>query len=361
MLHDRHEYLGASEAGAFLGLSKFATPQEVWLRKVMATPAIDADDDNVPGDLARGNAMEEMIVRELAKRGVSIASRQLELTHPQHKFLRCHLDGIIINPDKLAPGAVGPMVLEIKAPRMTTLRTMEYKGLTVDNVCQGYHQITVARANKLDVKGVMFVVWDYDNWCPVAIMLPIDEKVREDMIAELVKRWGHVERREAMPEQEASLPISELQAWFATTVTGDVDLKWEPPAINRDVLIGLLEDAAMAKKIFDEAEDQYFAIRDNLEQVVVERAIAKVVMQSPLEKVSYSRTIRAGRASVDGKGALVLLDTVRSLVENDNLDGLRKIMRNFTPEWFTSHGPSYPVSSLRITKKKGVDHVAGLD
>jgi predicted phage-related endonuclease len=88
-LGDRRTYLGGSELAAILGLSKFATPLDVYLRKVDGAPTSEEETLNQ----AVGHALEPVLRREYqARNGIPI-EQPPEVVLDGFPFIRCHLDG----------------------------------------------------------------------------------------------------------------------------------------------------------------------------------------------------------------------------------------------------------------------------
>ena len=87
---DRTKFLGASEAGAVLGISPYRTPFRVWQDKVgLVLP-------DPPGIPARaGNALESLVLDLFQEEtGKMVAYRQEEFEDDEYPFLKCHVDGV---------------------------------------------------------------------------------------------------------------------------------------------------------------------------------------------------------------------------------------------------------------------------
>lgn len=91
---DRRNFLGASEAGSVLGLSKYKTPLALWMEKKGMVPP------SPPSIPARaGNALEELVISLFEeKTGLSVEDRQKEFLSPSHPYLACHVDGLVDEP-----------------------------------------------------------------------------------------------------------------------------------------------------------------------------------------------------------------------------------------------------------------------
>lgn len=91
-LAKRRKLLGATDAVAVLGYSKFRTPLDVWLEK---TGRYSGDDLTGKYVVERGNALEQLIVAEWVNRNdvLEVDYPQL-VTHPDYPMLGASLDGI---------------------------------------------------------------------------------------------------------------------------------------------------------------------------------------------------------------------------------------------------------------------------
>lgn len=87
---DRTKFLGASEAGAVLGLSPYRSPLRVWQEKVgLVTP----DPPGIP--MRAGNALESLVLDLFQEEtGKTVGDRQAEFADEDHPFLVCHVDGL---------------------------------------------------------------------------------------------------------------------------------------------------------------------------------------------------------------------------------------------------------------------------
>jgi predicted phage-related endonuclease len=85
---DRIGFIGASDFGALLGLSKFKTPHQLWLEKTGQAPPF-------PGNLYTdvGTALEPLVLKLAVKRlGLTELIRASELTPEGEPWLKVHLD-----------------------------------------------------------------------------------------------------------------------------------------------------------------------------------------------------------------------------------------------------------------------------
>ncbi|MFC3169259.1 YqaJ viral recombinase family protein [Paracoccus fontiphilus] len=92
----RRHGIGGSDIAAIVGLSKFATPYDVWLSK--RGEAVEEDGDK-PW-LYWGSILEDVVAREYALRtGAKVQRVNAQLIHPEHHFAMANIDRAVVNPD----------------------------------------------------------------------------------------------------------------------------------------------------------------------------------------------------------------------------------------------------------------------
>jgi len=89
---DRTKYIGGSDIGAILGLSKFKTPLEVWMEK---TGKETKQVDSLP--LRFGSFAESFVASEYARStGFELLHDESIYIHPTHPFMSAHIDRFIL-------------------------------------------------------------------------------------------------------------------------------------------------------------------------------------------------------------------------------------------------------------------------
>ena len=89
---DRTKYIGGSDIGAILGLSKFRTPLEVWMEK---TGKEVRHPDSLP--LRYGSFAEEFVASEYARTtGVELLHDESIFIHPIHPMMSAHVDRFVL-------------------------------------------------------------------------------------------------------------------------------------------------------------------------------------------------------------------------------------------------------------------------
>jgi len=102
---DRTKYLGGSDIGAILGLSKYRTPLQVWQEKVgQELPKQDSM------QLRFGNFAEEFIASEYARQtGTQVIEHPEPFIHPEYSFLSGHVDRFVMEPTNTLFGSNGEL------------------------------------------------------------------------------------------------------------------------------------------------------------------------------------------------------------------------------------------------------------
>ena len=92
---DRTKYMGGSDIGAILGLSKFKTPLQVWQEKTgKEIPKLDS----LP--LRFGSFAEEFVAQEYTRQtGLAVTEYTEPFIHPTHSFLAGHIDRLVLEPN----------------------------------------------------------------------------------------------------------------------------------------------------------------------------------------------------------------------------------------------------------------------
>jgi putative phage-type endonuclease len=90
---DRTKYIGGSDIGAILGLSRFRSPLEVWMEK---TGKETKKLDSLP--LRFGSFAEEFVASEYARTtGFRLIHDKSIYIHPEHAFMSAHMDRFVLD------------------------------------------------------------------------------------------------------------------------------------------------------------------------------------------------------------------------------------------------------------------------
>jgi len=96
---DRTKYIGGSDIGAILGLSRFRSPLEVWMEK---TGKETKKLDSLP--LRFGSFAEEFVASEYARAtGFRLIHDESIYIHPEHAFMSAHMDRFVLEDGASTP------------------------------------------------------------------------------------------------------------------------------------------------------------------------------------------------------------------------------------------------------------------
>lgn len=89
---DRSKFIGGSDIGALLGLSRYRSPIDVWMEK---TGKEIKSLDSLP--LRFGSFAEEFVAREYSlATGFELIHDQSIYIHPKHSFMSAHIDRFVL-------------------------------------------------------------------------------------------------------------------------------------------------------------------------------------------------------------------------------------------------------------------------
>ena len=89
---DRSKYIGGSDIGAILGLSRFRSPLQVWMEK---TGKETSRADSLP--LRFGSFAEEFVANEYSRStGFELLHDESAFIHPEHSMFCAHIDRLVM-------------------------------------------------------------------------------------------------------------------------------------------------------------------------------------------------------------------------------------------------------------------------
>jgi len=96
---DRSKYIGGSDIGAILGLSRFRSPLEVWMEK---TGKETKQLDSLP--LRFGSFAEAFVATEYARAtGFELLHDESIYIHPEHSYMSAHIDRFVLEDGNPSP------------------------------------------------------------------------------------------------------------------------------------------------------------------------------------------------------------------------------------------------------------------
>lgn len=129
---ERVNYIGASDAAAVLGMSRWSTPLEVWALKTGQIPQKDLSDKLA---VELGNELEAVCARLFTKRtGKKVHRVNETVYHPKYPFIAANLDRRVVGEDA---------VLEIKTAGAWAAKSWEGEEVPQEVIIQVMHQLAV--------------------------------------------------------------------------------------------------------------------------------------------------------------------------------------------------------------------------
>lgn len=129
---ERLGYIGASDAAAVLGLSRWSTPLEVWAEKTGQVPPKDLS-ENLAVEV--GTELEDLVAKLFSKRtGLKVRRANETRIHKVHPFLAANLDRLIEGTDE---------ILECKTASGWKAKEWEGEDIPQEYVIQVMHQLSV--------------------------------------------------------------------------------------------------------------------------------------------------------------------------------------------------------------------------
>ncbi|QWE01122.1 YqaJ viral recombinase family protein [Polynucleobacter sp. JS-Mosq-20-D10] len=143
---DRSKYIGGSDIGAILGLSRFRSPLEVWMEK---TGKETKKLDSLP--LRFGSFAEEFVATEYASAtGFELVHDESIYIHPEHSFMSAHIDRFVLENGSSSP----TRILECKTANPFSSGDWGEVGsdeVPMSYLCQCIWYMAITNLNKVDL------------------------------------------------------------------------------------------------------------------------------------------------------------------------------------------------------------------
>lgn len=182
----RRTGIGGSDAAAVLGRSKWRTARDVWEEKTDTEKFAPQPRNPI---FERGKRLEPVALQlYLEESGETVHSAQDLYRHPQHDFLMCHPDGLIV-------ANAGDGVLEIKVLGMQTFGKILREGIPEDYLLQMQHNLMVTGKTWGE-----FFILQPERWQTLRVNVQADPTLQAQMEAAEVLFWEqHVRTRTPPP------------------------------------------------------------------------------------------------------------------------------------------------------------------
>ena len=143
---DRSKYIGGSDIGAILGLSRFWSPLEVWMEK---TGKETKKLDSLP--LRFGSFAEEFVASEYARAtSFELIHDESTYIHPKHTFMSAHMDRFVLEGSDPSP----TRILECKTANPFSAGDWGEVGsdeVPMSYLCQCIWYMAITNINQVDL------------------------------------------------------------------------------------------------------------------------------------------------------------------------------------------------------------------
>ena len=147
---DRTKYIGGSDIGAILGLSRFRSPLEVWMEK---TGKETKQLDSLP--LRFGSFAEEFVASEYARAtGFKLIHDESIYIHPEHAFMCAHMDRFVLEGGAANSTPTPTRILECKTAHPFSASDWGEVGsdeVPMSYLCQCIWYMAITSINQVDL------------------------------------------------------------------------------------------------------------------------------------------------------------------------------------------------------------------
>lgn len=236
-LEERKNYIGASEAAAVLGLSRFDTPLGIWA--VKTGQLAPSEEETLP--MWVGTESEEMVAKRfMLETGKKVRRVNDTLYHKEHPFLACHLDRKVEGEDT---------ILECKTANAFKYREWE-DDIPTEYIVQVYHELACSGYKKA------YIACLIGNSKFVFKEIFRDEKVIQDMIKKEVSFWNDFVIPKIMPGQIMAADDDVLYKLFPVASDEEVVELADQANMICESIDSLQADGKVIKKQIEEQKNE---------------------------------------------------------------------------------------------------------
>jgi len=196
---DRSKYIGGSDIGAILGLSRFKTPLEVWMEK---TGKETTKIDSLP--LRFGSFAEEFVASEYSRAtGFELLHDESIYLHPQHSYMSAHIDRFVMEVSSSSP----TRILECKTASPFTASEWGEVGsdeVPMSYLCQCIWYMAITGIDKTDL-AVLFGNSDFRIY-----EIARDQALEELVIAKATTFWNECVLKDIPPPVQSEADCQTL-------------------------------------------------------------------------------------------------------------------------------------------------------
>ncbi len=199
----RKEYIGASEAAAVVGVSRWSTPLQVWAIKTGQIPY--SDEETLQQWV--GTNLEEIVAKRFTKEtGQKVRRVNEPFRHKKYPFLTCQIDRKIVGEDT---------ILECKTASAYKVKEWDEEEIPIEYILQVYHQLACTGYKKA------FIACLIGNHKFVIKEILYDESVIKDLVKKEVYFWKEFVEKKIMPGMISAKDGDVLYQLFPVAIEGD--------------------------------------------------------------------------------------------------------------------------------------------
>jgi len=212
---DRRKYLGGSDIGAILGVSKYKTPLDVWMEK---TGKVENTATNLP--IRFGHFAEEFVAQEYARAtGYQLLESQDYITHCDHPFLIGHVDRFVVtdsesNAVHASKGGATNHLLECKTANPFTVSQWGEPGsdeVPLSYLAQCHWYLCLTQLARCDL-AVLFGNCEF-----LIYRIHADRELQNALVDKAVSFWQEHVLKDIPPAPQSTL---DCQVLFKNETTG---------------------------------------------------------------------------------------------------------------------------------------------
>lgn len=224
-IKERVTYIGASEAAAVLGMSRWSSPLQVWAEK---TGLISPDDISALLPVRLGNKLEQTVAELfMEETGKKVQRANETLYHPRYPFIGCNLDRRVVGESA---------ILECKTAAPWKIKEWEGEEFPPEYVVQVMHQLAVTGA----ARGYLAVLFGNQDF--KIKVVDRDEAALTKLVNREVEFWEKFVLPKIMPESISAKDKETLLKLFPTAEIGDPILLTDQANILAETLESLKKD-----------------------------------------------------------------------------------------------------------------------
>lgn len=178
---ERKNYIGASEAAAAIGLSRWQTPLELWAAK---TGQIElSQEETLP--MWCGNELEEVVAKRfMLETGKKVRRDNSTIYHKCYPFLACHIDRKVEGEDT---------ILQCKTASAWKEKEWDGEEIPHEYIIQEYHELACTGYKKAIIACLI------GNHKFVIKEIYRDDKILNDLVTKEVHFWKEFVEKKIMP------------------------------------------------------------------------------------------------------------------------------------------------------------------